>query len=134
MVFRLTINRKSDEVEHVVFSVGFAVGFGLGNLIVFHLKYEESVFVCRRRSDFFQSGYFVLFYWKVIKPLNSIASGMDLLREQDFSSRLAPVGQAEADRIVEMFNRMMDQLKNERLRLREQNHFWTCSLMCRLWG
>lgn len=63
------------------------------------------------------------FYWKVIKPLNSIASGMDLLREQDFSSRLAPVGQAEADRIVEMFNRMMDQLKNERLRLREQNHF-----------
>lgn len=63
------------------------------------------------------------FYWKVIKPLHSIASGMDLLREQDFSSRLAPVGQAEADRIVEMFNRMMNQLKNERLRLREQNHF-----------
>ncbi|WP_308770019.1 ATP-binding protein [uncultured Bacteroides sp.] len=63
------------------------------------------------------------FYWKVIKPLHSIASGMDLLREQDFSSRLAPVGQAEADRIVEMFNRMMTQLKNERLRLREQNHF-----------
>lgn len=61
MVFRLTINRKSDEVEHVVFSVGFAVGSGLGNLIVFHLKYEESVFVCRRRSDFFQSGYLVLF-------------------------------------------------------------------------
>lgn len=63
------------------------------------------------------------FYRKVVKPLNSIASGMDLLREQDFSSRLASVGQAEADRIVEMFNRMMDQLKNERLRLREQNHF-----------
>lgn len=63
------------------------------------------------------------FYRKVVKPLNSIASGMDLLREQDFSSRLASVGQAEADRIVEMFNRMMNQLKNERLRLREQNHF-----------
>lgn len=63
------------------------------------------------------------FYRKVVKPLHSIASGMDLLREQDFSSRLAPVGQAEADRIVEMFNRMMGQLKNERLRLREQNHF-----------
>ena len=42
---------------------------------------------------------------------------------EDFSSRLAPVRQAEADRIVDMFNRMMDQLKNERLRLREQNHF-----------
>lgn len=65
----------------------------------------------------------VYFYRKVVQPINSIANGMDLLREQDFSSRLAPVRQAEADRIVDMFNRMMDQLKNERLRLREQNHF-----------
>jgi nitrogen fixation/metabolism regulation signal transduction histidine kinase len=67
--------------------------------------------------------YLVFFYRKVIKPLNSIAGGMDLLRAQDFSSRLAPVGQREADRIVQVFNRMMDQLKEERLRLREQNHF-----------
>ncbi len=63
------------------------------------------------------------FYRKVIKPLDSIANGMDLLREQDFSSRLKLVGQKEADRIVMVFNRMMDQLKEERLRLREQNHF-----------
>ena len=67
--------------------------------------------------------YLVYFYRKVIKPLNSIAGGIDLLRAQDFSSRLAPVGQREADRIVQVFNRMMDQLKEERLRLREQNHF-----------
>ena len=67
--------------------------------------------------------YLVYFYRKVIKPLNSIAGGMDLLRAQDFSSRLAPVVQKEADRIVQVFNRMMDQLKEERLRLREQNHF-----------
>ena len=67
--------------------------------------------------------YLVYFYQKVIKPLNSIAGGMDLLQAQDFSSRLAPVGQREADRIVSIFNRMMNQLKEERLRLREQNHF-----------
>ena len=67
--------------------------------------------------------YLIYFYRKVIKPLNSIAGGMDLLQAQDFSSRLAPVGQREADRIVSIFNRMMQQLKNERLRLREQNHF-----------
>ncbi|MDR0894666.1 MAG: PAS domain-containing protein [Prevotellaceae bacterium] len=64
-----------------------------------------------------------LFYRKIVKPLNSIGSGMELLREQDFSSRLGKVGQYEADRIVNVFNRMMDQLKSERLRLREQNNF-----------
>ena len=65
----------------------------------------------------------IFFYRKVLKPLESIGNGMELLREQDFSSRLTRVGQAEADHIISIFNRMMDQLKEERLRLREQNHF-----------
>lgn len=67
--------------------------------------------------------YLMFFYRKIVKPLNSIGIGMELLREQDFSSRLSTVGQYEADRIVNIFNRMMEQLKNERLRLREQNSF-----------
>lgn len=67
--------------------------------------------------------YLIVFYNKIVKPMNTIGSGMELLREQDFSSRLSQVGQHEADRIVNIFNRMMEQLKNERLRMREQNHF-----------
>ncbi|MDE6380622.1 MAG: PAS domain-containing protein [Muribaculaceae bacterium] len=65
----------------------------------------------------------VLFYRNVMRPLRSIANGIDLLRAQDFSSRLSHVGQREADRIVDMFNGMMSSLKQERLKLREQNHF-----------
>lgn len=65
----------------------------------------------------------IVFYKKIVKPLNTIGNGMDLLKEQDFSSRLSPVGQYEADRVVNIFNRMMEQLKNERIRLREQNNF-----------
>lgn len=65
----------------------------------------------------------VLFYRNVMKPLRSIANGIDLLRAQDFTSRLSHVGQREADRIVDMFNGMMNSLKQERLKLREQNHF-----------
>lgn len=67
--------------------------------------------------------FLIYFYRKVIKPLDIIGNGMELLREQDFSSRLSLVGQREADKIVLVFNRMMEQLKDERLRLREQNHF-----------
>ena len=67
--------------------------------------------------------YLLIFYRRIVRPLNAIAGGMELLREQDFSSRLSKVGQYEADRIIEIFNRMMEQLKHERLRLREQNHF-----------
>ncbi len=67
--------------------------------------------------------YLVVFYRKTVRPLETIGSGMDLLREQDFSSKLREVGQYEADRVVVIFNKMMAQLKNERLQLREQNQF-----------
>lgn len=115
--------RRLYEVENAVFPAGLVAHIGVEHFVIFHPEYKEHAFICGRRCDFFSLIVLFYFYRKVVKPLNSIASGMDLLREQDFSSRLASVGQAEADRIVEMFNRMMDQLKNERLRLREQNHF-----------
>lgn len=63
------------------------------------------------------------FYQKVVKPIDILTGGIDLLREQDFSSRLKAVGQRETDQIIDTFNRMLDQLKNERLHVREQNHF-----------
>jgi nitrogen fixation/metabolism regulation signal transduction histidine kinase len=72
---------------------------------------------------FFTVVYLLFFYRAIIRPLRIIGDGMDLLKEQDFSSRLRHVGQSEADRIVEVFNKMMDCLKEERLHVREQNHF-----------
>ncbi len=63
------------------------------------------------------------FYQKVVKPIYILTGGLDLLREQDFGSRLKPVGQRETDQIIDTFNRMLEQLKNERLHVREQNHF-----------
>lgn len=67
--------------------------------------------------------YLAFFYRKAVRPLQNISNGMDLLKEQDFSSRLRTVGQYEADRVVDIFNKMMEQLKNERICLREQNEF-----------
>ena len=65
--------------------------------------------------------YLIFFYQRLIKPMQLIGDGMDLLKGQDFSSRLREVGEPEADRIVAVFNRMITELKNERLHLREQN-------------
>lgn len=62
-------------------------------------------------------------YCKYIRPMRIVKRGMDLVREQDFASRLRRVGQSDADRLVDMFNQMMDCLKHERLRVREQNEF-----------
>ena len=94
-----------------------------GVLLVLSLKERGMLFYMVEGLITFRLIFLVFFYRKVVKPLDTIGNGMDLLREQDFSSRLTLVGQKEADRIVLVFNRMMEQLKDERLRLREQNHF-----------
>jgi len=65
----------------------------------------------------------VMLYFAVIRPMQTVGRGMELLRGQDYSSRLAPVGQPDADRIVTLFNSMMQALKQERLLQYEQNSF-----------
>lgn len=106
------------------FSILVLFLLGLGGVLIFlaggmqamHLYIVEGIIA-------FILIYLFIFYRKIVKPMDTIGYGMELLREQDFSSRLSKVGQYEADRIVNIFNRMMEQLKNERLRMREQNHF-----------
>ena len=50
-------------------------------------------------------------------------SGARLIRDQDFTSRLLPVGQPEMDELISAYNRMVDSLREERARLQEQHHF-----------
>lgn len=63
-----------------------------------------------------------LLYFSLLRPINALHVGMSLLYEQDFASRLVKVGQPEADNIAAVFNHLMSKLKDERLRVREQNH------------
>lgn len=46
-----------------------------------------------------------------------------MLKGHDFGSRLAKVGQLDAEKLVDLFNTMMNQIKNERVLRSEQNHF-----------
>ncbi|MDR2915163.1 MAG: GHKL domain-containing protein [Tannerella sp.] len=64
-----------------------------------------------------------LIYRKLIRPYNILLSGMQLLKEQDFSTHLRPVKNKEANQLIEIFNRMISQLRNERSMVREKNHF-----------
>lgn len=54
-------------------------------------------------------------------PLELIGTGAELIAERDFTSHFQPVGQPEMDRLIGVYNRMIDQLRDERLRVREQH-------------
>lgn len=96
---------------------------GCAGLVCTGRKTYVAVFFIVEDIVVFTGIYLIRFYHLIVKPLELIGNGMDLLKGQDFSSRLSRIGQYEADRIVDLFNKMMEQLKEERLLLREQNHF-----------
>lgn len=62
-------------------------------------------------------------YCSVSKPLRAVENGMYLLRDQDFSSRLRLTGQPDADRVVNLYNSLIESMKAERLKTQEQDRF-----------
>jgi nitrogen fixation/metabolism regulation signal transduction histidine kinase len=53
-------------------------------------------------------------------PLKLIGSGVEYLQDGEFTTRFRETGQREMDRLVEIYNRMVDELREERIRNEEQ--------------
>jgi len=100
----------------LVFGALFSIGFLFFNTNVRLFWVIEGVAI-------FAVILFFILYIRLIKPYQLISDGMELLKEQDFSTRLRPLANGEANKLIEVFNKMMDQLKDERLQVREKNHF-----------
>lgn len=70
------------------------------------------------------SVYFTIrLYNAFVKPLNLLASGVETLKEKDFSVTFNKMGHYEMDLLIEVFNKMIRQLREERLQLNEQHFF-----------
>ena len=67
--------------------------------------------------------YLWYFYRKTIRPYDTLIGGMELVKDLDLTTRLAPSGQHETDVIVRTFNDLLGRLRSEHLRLEEQYTF-----------
>jgi two-component system, NtrC family, nitrogen regulation sensor histidine kinase NtrY len=56
-------------------------------------------------------------------PLDLIRTGAELINERDFTCKFLETGQAEMDQLVIIYNRMIDALREERLKAAEQHYF-----------
>ncbi len=57
------------------------------------------------------------------QPIQTISKSMSLLREGDFSTTLVRSGNPDVDAIVDVYNAMINRLREERLSVREKNQF-----------
>ncbi|MEL7375626.1 MAG: ATP-binding protein [Bacteroidota bacterium] len=62
-------------------------------------------------------------YRKLIAPVKLISQGTAALNDQDFGLRLRQVGSPEVDKLIEVYNRLLDQLRSERVQTRSQHYF-----------
>ncbi len=75
-------------------------------------------------------GFFLISLFIGIKLINSFFGTLDLIRsgarfieEKEFMAHFQLVGQAEMDQLISVYNKMVDNLKDERIKLQEQNFF-----------
>jgi nitrogen fixation/metabolism regulation signal transduction histidine kinase len=61
-------------------------------------------------------------YQAFVRPLDMVSAGIESIRGKDFTVKFLPVGQREVDQLVEVYNAMIDQLRQERT-LQAEKHF-----------
>jgi signal transduction histidine kinase len=102
-------------------------------LILIHAVLAAISFLALRESRWLLlavEGLFVLSIalgWMLVRsffvPLDLIRTGAELMSERDFTSRFREVGQPEMDALIHIYNEMTERLRDERLRLQEQDYF-----------
>jgi len=60
---------------------------------------------------------------KSLKPISAIGRSLNLLKEGDFNITMITTGNKDVDNIIDVYNSMIHRLREERLSVREKNHF-----------
>ena len=65
----------------------------------------------------------IILYRQFIQPVQTLSSGLESLKDKDFTMKLLTTGHYEMDQLIGVYNKMIDQLRIERLKQEEQHFF-----------
>ncbi len=64
-----------------------------------------------------------MLYRSFIQPLDFLYSGTDAIRDKDFNVKFVRTGSREMDKLIEVYNEMIDSIRLERVQAEEQHFF-----------
>ena len=105
----------------LLLALGIVLLAGVALLATFHS--HNTLFYVTEGYVVVLLAYLVYFYRKTIRPYDTLIGGMELVKDLDLTTRLAPSGQHETDIIVHTFNELLKRLRSEHLQLEEQYTF-----------
>lgn len=62
-------------------------------------------------------------YRDFLRPIEFVRSGIEAIKDKDFTIKFVQTGKSEIDILIEVYNLMIDQLREERIKLNEQHFF-----------
>lgn len=92
--------------------------------LAFRLLWEQKVYFYLLEIGLLLSLYLAYrLYRAFVQPLAFISQGVAAIRERDFSVKFLPTGRREMDQLIEVYNQMIDNIRQERVQAREQHYF-----------
>jgi len=68
-------------------------------------------------------GFSIHLYRVFIRPVNLISAGIESIKDRDFNTSFLKVGQPEIDNLIDVYNEMIQRIRDERLEKQEQHYF-----------
>ncbi len=62
-------------------------------------------------------------YQSLVKPLKLLLQGVEAINDRDFNVKFMETGRYEMDELIKVYNKMIDELRNERRMQQEQHYF-----------
>lgn len=95
----------------------------LGLLAYLLLKEELAWLLLVELGLLISMGVSYALYRKFTRPLRLLGNGIEAIKDQDFSVRFRLTGSREMDRLVKVYNQMLDHIREERRQVQEQHYF-----------
>lgn len=102
----------------------------LTTLVLSFLIFEDNkIFFIVSEAVILLSLYFsIRLYRALVQPLQLILSGVEAIKSKDFNVKFLETGKKEMDQLIDVYNRMIDQLREER-RVQEEQHYFLDKLI-----
>jgi len=109
------------KTKYILFIVILHLSF-LG-LSYFLLKENKLIFILSELLIIGSVLMSISLYRQLIQPLNHLKEGIGAIKDRDFNVKFLPTGKREMDELIDVYNQMMDALRDERTR-QEAQHFF----------
>jgi two-component system nitrogen regulation sensor histidine kinase NtrY len=92
--------------------------------LVYKILFEDKVlFIASEIFLLISIVFSIKIYRDFMQPNEFVKSGIEAIKDKDFTIKFVPTGKGEVDSLIDVYNLMIDQLREERTKLNEQHFF-----------